>query len=101
MLSITPGAAEAISGILSASEIPGGAGLRITSEAAEDESGATRIELRISLAKQPEEGDQVVAGGPVFIESEAASFLNDKLLDADVSGNEVQFSLRDQPKANK
>jgi hypothetical protein len=68
---------------------------------AEDESGATRIELRISLAKQPEEGDQVVAGGPVFIESEAASFLNDKLLDADVSGNEVQFSLRDQAEANK
>jgi iron-sulfur cluster assembly protein len=101
VLSITPGAAEAISGILSTSELPEGAGLRITSEAAEDESGATRIELRISLAKQPEEGDQVVAGGPVFIESEAASFLNDKLLDADVSGNEVQFSLRDQPKANK
>ena len=101
VLSITPGAAEAISGILSTSELPEGAGLRITSEAAEDESGATRIELRISLAKQPEEGDQVVAGGPVFIESEAASFLNDKLLDADVSGNEVQFSLRDQAEANK
>ena len=76
--------------------MPEGAGLRITSEAAEDESGATRIELRISLAKQPEEGDQVVEGGPVFIESEAASFLHDKLLDADVTGNEAQFGLRNQ-----
>ena len=99
MLSITPGAAEAISGILSASELPEGAGLRITSEAAEDESGAPRIELRLSLAEQPEEGDQVVEGAPVFIESEAASFLHDKLLDADVSGNEAQFSLRDQAEA--
>jgi hypothetical protein len=62
VLAITPGAAEAISGILSGSELPEGAGLRITSEAAEDESGATRIELRLSLAEQPEEGDHVVEG---------------------------------------
>ena len=99
MLVITPGAAEAISGILSASESPAGAGLRITSEAAEDESGATRIELRLSLTEQPEEGDQVIEGGSVFIESEAASFLDDKLLDAEVSGNEAQFRLRDQAEA--
>ena len=100
MLAITSGAAQAISGILSAAELPEGAGLRITSEAAEDESGAaTRIELRLSIAKRPEEGDQIVEGGPVFIESEAASFLDDKLLDADVSGNEAQFSLRNQAEA--
>jgi iron-sulfur cluster assembly protein len=99
VLAITRGAGEAIRGILSASELPEGAGLRVTSEAAEDESGATRIELRLSLAEQPEEGDQVVEGAPVFIESEAASFLHDKLLDADVSGNEAQFSLRDQAEA--
>jgi iron-sulfur cluster assembly protein len=100
VLAITPGAAKAISGILSARELPDGAGLRITSEAAEDESGATRIELRLSPADQPEESDQVVEGGPVFIESEAVSFLDDKLLDADVSGNEAQFSLRDQAEAD-
>jgi iron-sulfur cluster assembly protein len=100
VLAITPGAVEAISGILSASELPEGGGLRITSEAAEDESGATRIELRLSVAEQPEEGDQVVEGAArVFIESEAASFLDNKLLDADVSGNEAQFSLRDQAEA--
>ena len=63
---------------------------------AEVGSQRKRIELRLSLAERPEEGDQVVEGGPVFIESEAASFLDDKLLDADVSGNEAQFSLRDQ-----
>ena len=67
MLAITPGAAEAISGILSASELPEGAALRITSEAAQDESGATRIELRLSLAERPEEGDQVIEGAPVLI----------------------------------
>ena len=66
---------------------------------AEVGSQRKRIELRLSLAERPEEGDQVVEGGPVFIESEAASFLNDKLLDADVSGNEAQFSLRDQAEA--
>jgi hypothetical protein len=99
VLAITPGAAEAINGLLSARELPEGAGFRITSEAAEDESGATRIELRLSPAEQPEEGDQVVEGGPVFIESEAVSFLDDKLLDADASGNEVKFSLRDQAEA--
>ena len=68
---------------------------------AEVGSQRKRIELRLSLAERPEEGDQVVEGGPVFIESEAASFLDDKLLDADVSGNEAQFSLGDQAGANK
>ena len=68
---------------------------------AEVGSQRKRIELRLSLAERPEEGDQVVEGGPVFIESEAASFLHDKLLDADVSGNEAQFSLGDLAGANK
>jgi iron-sulfur cluster assembly protein len=96
VLAITPNAAEAINGIVSASELPEGAGLRITSETQESESGEARTDLRISLAEQPDEGDQIPKGTQVFIEPETAPLLDDKLLDADISGDEIQFSLRDQ-----
>ena len=108
MLAITPDAAEAISGIISTSELPEGAGLRITSEVTAVEaseagevgdSGETRTDLRLSLAERPQEGDQVAEGGQVFIEPGTAWMLNDKLLDAEVSGDEVQFGLRDQEPA--
>jgi iron-sulfur cluster assembly protein len=99
VLAITPNAAEAINGIVAASELPEGAGLRITSETEEIESGEARTDLRISLAEQPDEGDQVPEGTQVFIEQETASLLDDKLLDADISGDEIQFSLRDQASA--
>jgi hypothetical protein len=104
VLAITPDAAQAISGIISTSELPEGAGLRITSEviavdAGEGESGETRTDLRLSLAERPQEGDQVAGGGQVFIEPGTAWMLDDKLLDAEVSGDEVQFGLRDQEPA--
>ena len=40
-----------------------------------------------------EEGDQVLEGTQIFLEPDAAEFLDNKLLDADVEGEEVRFSL--------
>ena len=40
--------------------------------------------------------DAVLVEAPVFVEAEAAPALEQKLLDADVSTEPVQFTLRDR-----
>lgn len=91
MLTLTENATMIVKEI--ASQTGGeGAGLRIA--AAPDQGG-----LGISPAEQAEAGDQVVeqSGATVFLETQAAEVLDDKVLDAgvDESGN-VQFALAEQ-----
>ena len=99
MLAISEDAATAIRGIVGASGVPEGAGLRITSELNTEEGGEPRTDLRLSLVAAPEEGDEVLEAERVFVAPEAAGILDDKLLDADVQGDEVQFSLDVQAEA--
>jgi iron-sulfur cluster assembly protein len=93
MLAITEDAAAAIEGIVSSSGLPAGAGLRITQEVNAEAEGKPRTDLRLSLVESAEEGDQVLEGTQIFLEPETAEFLDNKLLDADVEGEEVRFSL--------
>ena len=94
MFAITEDAAAAIKGIVGAPGLPEGAGLRITQEQhAEADGEARRTDLRLSVVAEPEEGDEVLADERIFLAPETASFLDDKLLDADIVDDEVQFSL--------
>ena len=93
MLAITEDAAAAIYSIVASSGLPEGAGLRITQELNTETEGAARTDLRLSLVESAEEGDEVLEGTQIFLEPEAADFLANKLLDADVEGEEVSFSL--------
>ena len=93
MLAITEDAAAAIYSIVASSGLPEGAGLRITQELNTEIEGAARTDLRLSLVESAEEGDEVLEGTQIFLEPEAADFLDNKLLDADVEGEEVSFSL--------
>ncbi|OLE39028.1 MAG: hypothetical protein AUG48_00155 [Actinobacteria bacterium 13_1_20CM_3_68_9] len=93
MLAITEDAAAAIESIVSSSGLPAGAGLRITQELNMEAEGKARTDLRLSLVESAEAGDQVLEGTQIFLEPEAAEFLDNKLLDADVEGEEVRFSL--------
>ena len=91
MLTLTENATTIVKQI--ASQAGGeGAGLRI---APAPEQGG----FGISPAEQAEAGDQVVeqAGATVYLESQVAQVLDDKILDAgvDESGN-VQFALAEQ-----
>lgn len=90
MLAITEDAAAAISGIVGASGLPEGAGLRITQEQHGEER---RTDLRLSVVAEPEEGDEVLSDERVFVAPDAAEFLDDRLLDADFVDDEVRFSL--------
>lgn len=93
MLAITDSATDAIRGIVSAPEHPDGAGLRISAP-----PGAEEGMLEVAVAAVPAESDEVVGeeGARVFLEEQAASMLDDKLLDAQVDGQRVGFLIRDQ-----
>ena len=89
MLALTEDACQAIEGILEQSTP--GAGLRIAPNL---ESGGG-AQLQLSVAPGPAEGDQVIDsdGGPVFVDPLATPLLDDKVLDANVTDQAVQFEI--------
>lgn len=93
MLLLTETAAEVVKSVTSTPQTPEGSGLRIASSAAAPENPG---ELQLSAEPQPSENDEVIeaAGARVFLEPNAAMYLQDKVLDAKVDdqGN-AQFSL--------
>jgi iron-sulfur cluster assembly protein len=95
MLTITHDAAAAIDAVVdSAPTESEEAGLRIARGVAPD--GKPGLEL--SVADGPAEDDAVLEaeGTAVFLDSETAALLDDKVLDATVEGGQVGFMLRDQ-----
>lgn len=95
MLAISPEAAQAITGLVSQPGVPEGAGLRMAPGASPGEP--TAVEL--TLAEGPTPSDQVVEeqGAQVFVDSELAPALDDKVLDATVEQDGVSFTLLEQP----
>ncbi|MEV1288638.1 adhesin [Micromonospora sp. NPDC049679] len=92
MLTLTDNAVLVIRDLTTQQEVPAGAGLRI---ATDDTAGA----LTIGLVAEPARGDRVLdaSGARVFLEPDAAEFLDDKALDASVDGQgAVQFGLAEQ-----
>jgi len=94
MLTLTDAAKEMVRDMVSADGVPEGSGLRIV--AAHDEDGGPA--LSIELATEPGEGDQVLDddGTRLFLEPEAASMLDDKVLDAQRHDDHFHFSLEEQ-----
>lgn len=93
MLTLTDNAVSAIRDLTAEQKVPEGAVLRI---ATDPSAGA----LTLNLVQQPALGDQVVenAGAQVFLDSDAAQLLDDKVLDAavDPQGG-VQFAVTERP----
>jgi iron-sulfur cluster assembly protein len=97
MLAMTDAAAEAISALTAQEGKQETGGLRFAVQA-QQESGA---QLALSVAEQPEAGDQVVgtdAGARVFLEPKAAQFLDDKVLDVQQDDQgQLNFAVMPQP----
>ena len=94
MLTLTEAAREMVRDMVSAGDAPAGSGLRIA--AAHDEDGGPALSLE--LATGPTEGDEVLdeEGLLLFLEPEAASLLDDKILDAERHDDHYHFRLDDQ-----
>jgi hypothetical protein len=99
MLALTPTATEVVESIVANKDLPETAGLRITSSETHIGSNgdAPQRDLRLTVVEEPELTDEHIDGTPLYVESgETAEMLDDKVLDADVSGEEVRFSLIQQ-----
>jgi iron-sulfur cluster assembly protein len=95
VLTITHEAAEAIDAVVhSAPDAPERAGLRIARGVTPD--GQQGLELSVTDRPAPEDAVMEAEGTPVFLDSEAAAILDDKVLDAQVRGDQVGFMIRDR-----
>jgi iron-sulfur cluster assembly protein len=96
LLAITETAATAIKSLTASQEQPDEAGVRIA--AREDAEVDALDSLKLSVVEGPAEDDQIIDehGAHVFLEAHAASYLDDKLLDASMDGQQVRFAVSDQ-----
>lgn len=98
MLALTPTAAEAVEAIVTQPEAPEGAVLRISSEEGEPDAGGEETrDLQLSIVDAPAEDDVRVQGIAISVEPETLGFLDDKVLDAEISDGGVRFRLYLQP----
>lgn len=93
MLALTDSAVEAVKQIVSMNDGAESAGLRMV---AEPTGAEPRFEL--SVAELPAEDDAVIdeQGARVFLEPQAASYLDDKVLDVRVEENRLGFVIAEQ-----
>ena len=101
MLALTEEATMTIEEILAEPGLPDGSGVRIATAMPEtDPAGNAGAEtgLQVGLAARPDTNDEVIEerGARVFVEDTAALLLDDKVLDADRSGEQVRFSIARQ-----
>ncbi len=92
MLVLTQAAAEAVKYLTSSPQAPDEGGLRIASSTAPENPAA----LQVSAESGPSENDQVIesGGAHVFLEPHAATYLQDKVLDAEVdSAGNPRFTV--------
>jgi len=93
MLVLTEAAAQVVKSVTSTPQAPEAGGLRISSSVPDPESASA---LQVEAVSGPAENDQVLeaAGAHVFVAPQAARFLDDKILDAQVDGSgNARFSL--------
>jgi len=96
MLVLTEAAAEVVKSFTSNPQVPDGAGLRIATST----PGAGDPEaLQVTATTAPAEHDQIIEkeGARVYVEPQAAAYLDDKVLDAQVDGQgKAHFYLGEQ-----
>ena len=94
MLALTDNAVEAVKSIVSSSdEASEMSGLRMVAERA-----GTQANFHLTVVPLPAEDDEVIdeQGARVFLEPEAASLLDEKVLDASLEQDQVAFTIADQ-----
>jgi iron-sulfur cluster assembly protein len=97
MLALTENATQAVEAIVAGQQLPDGGGLRVSSVASpSDNSTNPDPDLRLTVVDAPQPGDELVDGAPVYVEPGTAELVSDKVLDARISEEQVQFTLREQ-----
>ena len=97
MLAMTQQAAEVVESIVGRPEVPDTAVLRITTQESNSNGSGPAHDLQLELVSAPPEDDVIVEDLPISVEPEAATFLDDKVLDAEIDGEGVHFRLYGRP----
>lgn len=98
MLALTENAVELVEAIVREADVPESAVLRITRPSFGFEDGGEGDgELQLSIAIEPDEDDLRVGGVPVTVDSQIVEFLDDKVLDANIGEDGVEFRLFERP----
>jgi iron-sulfur cluster assembly protein len=94
VLAISRGAAQVVKEIVTSSDVGEEGGIRLSVESIDDRSAR----LDLTVADSPEPGDTLIEeeGAKIFLERDAAGFLDDKVLDASVEADGVAFSIVEQ-----
>jgi iron-sulfur cluster assembly protein len=95
MLTISPAASAAITTVLSAPEVPDGAGVRL----APGRPRAEGIAIEFAVVEHPEPDDEVLdtgTGADVFLDHDVVDLLDDQVLDAEFQSDAVSFAIRPQ-----
>ncbi len=100
MLTITETAADVIRDLTVAA--PEAAGVRLAARTGLSTNGTSPNALiQIELAPEAAESDEVIEeqGAQVFVEPELASYLEDKVLDVEIDGEQATFVVTDRDDA--
>ena len=97
MLAMTQDAAEAVEQLVEHADLPATAVVRLTAEEGRSNGAAASRELIVELVAAAPADDLVVPEARLAVEPGSLPFLDDKVLDADSDGGEVEFRLYSQP----
>ena len=93
---MTQEAAEAVKRIMSQPEVPDGAVLRFAAEEHRGNGGGPMRERHVELVTRPEPSDVIAEEIPISVVPNSIDFLDDKVLDAEIEGSQVEFKLYDR-----
>lgn len=97
MLAMTKEAVDAVEQIVARPGVPETAVVRIaTGESHGNGSGPAR-EVEIEVLPQPRSQDLLVQEMRLTVEPKSLAFLDDKVLDAELAGDEIEFRIYPQP----
>jgi Fe-S cluster assembly iron-binding protein IscA len=96
MLALTPDAAEAVQMIVGSSELPESAGLRLQAQPVSGNGSGPMTLLVLDVVPAPEPDDTVVEGAPLYVDPDATDLVDDQVLDVEVGGEDVHFSMHPQ-----
>jgi Fe-S cluster assembly iron-binding protein IscA len=96
MLAMTQNAANAVERMVSQPEVPAGAVVRIVADDHRANGAGAAREVHLELVGKPRPRDLLVEEMRISVEPHSLAFLDDKVLDATVAEEGIEFTLYPQ-----
>jgi hypothetical protein len=95
-LALTDSAVKAVHALTSQPGLPEEAGLRIASSPTSQNGSRPSTEIELEVVAAPEPDDREIEELSVYLEPGTDELLAEKVLDAEIEGDSVRFSLRER-----